>query len=94
MRVIPLAEELYPDPEEVTREQIRDWEDNPVTRLLVARLRQAAHRQNRFTDVDDMDELALKAATSIGFDRAVAILQAILNSKKRDKPGGIDSGDH
>ncbi len=83
MRVIPLPEEMFPDPaEKVTREEVKEWEDSLPTRLLLARLRQRWHRLNKFNKSDSEEETTKGAFISIGFDQAIDVLQTILNMKK------------
>ena len=80
MRIrMPKAEQLYPDPEEVSPEEGAEWLHHPVTQVLVARLRRRAYRSDHNEKSDE--EIIREARIAQGVKSA---LEEIAKLTKED----------
>jgi hypothetical protein len=80
MRVTPRAEDLYPDPHQVNRAQVREWLEHPVTQLLLARWKRRAHPSFPTDDT----RLLTEARIAQGVNIALEEIQRVFDSAKQE----------
>lgn len=81
----PQPKDQFPDPEEFpTPEDLAEWESNPVSHLLVQRLRRAAAKASQFSSESEYEFLS-EALKSEGLRKALEVIEtALKNVRNRE----------
>ena len=80
MQVVPRATDLWPDPQDqITRDQCRQWLEDPVTTLLLARLLRKAYPFDSKSNDDD-SKLLQKARLAQGVQIVLEEIQRLINN--------------